>query len=147
MNPTDLRIEVIRPVLQRAKLWSLDAEWLLLRTAVAESDLDALVQTDGPALGIFQVEPKTHNDIWKNWLSYRPIWAVRVMAHSCSVPQHRQLIWNLGYATLIARLVYYRKKQAIPRYNYPCRQAKYWKEHYNTPEGRGTVEHFMEANR
>jgi len=146
MNPYDFRSEVIRPVLKRAKLWSLDAEWLLLRTAKAESDLDALKQRGGPALGVYQIEPATHNDIWKNYLAYRPIKAARILAHSCSVPQHRQLIWNLGYATLIARLVYLRSPRPLPGAADLRGQALIWKAIYNTYLGKGTIQHFLEAN-
>ncbi len=146
MNADDFRLEVIRPVLQRAKLWTYEAEYLLLATAKAESDLDALVQRGGPALGVFQIEPKTHNDIWLNYLSYRPIKAARVLAHSCSVPQHRQLIWNLGYATLIARLVYLRSPIPLPGFDNLDAQARIWKRVYNTRLGKGTIHHFMEMN-
>ena len=147
MNETDFLREVIRPVLQRAKLWSHPAEYLLLRTAKTESNLDALVQRGGPALGVYQIEPATHNDIWKNYLAFRPIIASRVMAHSCSVPQHRQLIWNLGYATLIARLVYLRSPLPLPDAGDMDGQALMWKKVYNTIKGRGTVSHFIKANR
>ncbi len=146
MNADDFRLEVIRPVLQRAKLWSFGAEYLLLRTAMAESGLGALVQLDGPALGVYQIEPATHNDIWKNYLAFRPVKAARVLAHSCSVPQHRQLIWNLGYATLIARIVYLRSPLPLPAGNDLRGQALIWKEVYNTVLGKGTLQHFEEMN-
>lgn len=146
MKQDDFLYEVIRPVLKRAKLWSLDAEWLLLRTAKAESGLDALIQRGGPALGVYQIEPATHTDIWKNYLAYRPGKAARVLAHSCAVPQHRQLIWNLGYATLIARLVYLRSPLPLPYFADLHGQAEIWKAVYNTYLGAGTVGHFLEMN-
>lgn len=61
---------VLRPTLQHlAPLipYSVAAEALVLATAVAESRLDALRQMGGgPALGVHQMEPTTHNDIWDN---------------------------------------------------------------------------------
>ena len=48
------------------------AETLLLGTAKAESGLIYLKQLKGPALGLYQNEPKTHKDTWDNYLKYKP---------------------------------------------------------------------------
>ena len=45
------------------------------------------------------------------------------------------------------RLKYRRDKYALPSCGDLEAQGKYWKRVYNTHKGKGTVEHFMEANR
>ena len=45
------------------------------------------------------------------------------------------------FSALAARLYLARLKEAIPS-DVPC-QAKYWKKHYNTVNGSGTVEKFI----
>ena len=64
---------VIRPALEKLSLRSLSAEELVLGTAIVESGLTYLKQHgDGPALGLWQVEPATHDDLYTNFLNYRP---------------------------------------------------------------------------
>ena len=64
---------VIRPALEKLSLWSLSAEELVLGTAIVESGLTYLKQHgDGPALGLWQVEPATHDDLYTNFLNFRP---------------------------------------------------------------------------
>ena len=49
---------VIRPALKKLRLWSPSAEELVFGTAIVESGLTYLKQHgDGPALGLWQVEP------------------------------------------------------------------------------------------
>ena len=70
---TQIRSMVIRPALEKLSLWSLNAEELVLGTAIVESGLTYLRQHgDGPALGLWQVEPSTQNDLYTNFLNYRP---------------------------------------------------------------------------
>ena len=80
-SPSEFLEQVIRPALQAIDLDSLAAEQLLLATALQESDLRNTVQMGGgPALGYFQMEPATHDDIWANFLRYRGALAGKVRA-------------------------------------------------------------------
>ena len=64
---------VIAPALDKIGLWSRSAEKLVLGTVIVESGLTWLRQWgDGPALGLWQVEPSTQNDLYTNFLNYRP---------------------------------------------------------------------------
>ena len=94
----------------------------------------------GPALGICQMEPTTHDDIWNNWLLYRSELADKVI-HLCRKPVAEEMVWNLKYAVAMCRLHYYRKPGAIPTNLHGI--AAYWKEHYNTPLGKGTEAEFI----
>jgi len=146
MNAPHLREYVIRPVLRHLGLWSEAAENLLMGTAAQESLLGRyLVQMGGgPALGIFQMEPATHQDCWDNFLIYRGDLAVKIMELSV----HRrakleQLVWNLAYATALCRVQYCRFKEPLPEPEDVQGLAGYWKRFWNTAEGKGTVEEFV----
>lgn len=147
MNPAGFRKHVIIPALDALESVlpganSKAAVNLLLLTALAESGLRKLKQVKGPALGVYQIEPSTHKDLWDNWLvqdKYSD--ARKLIQRSCD----DALIYNLRYATQIARCKYYRKPGAIPNARDVPGFAAYWKRHYNTASGAGTVEHFIRA--
>ena len=145
LDPEQFRLRVIRPSLNRLGLHSLAAELLLLGTAITESKLSALVQKGGgPALGVYQIEPVTHTDIWRNYLAYRPIRAARVLSLSAGgLGRSEQLVWNLAYATALARLVYRRRPEPMPAAGDIPGLADYWKAHFNTAAGKGTAAKFI----
>ena len=67
-----LRELIITPALSKLQLYSKDAEELLIFTCAVESDGGTyLKQIKGPALGIYQMEPRTYNDIWQNYMRNR----------------------------------------------------------------------------
>lgn len=145
LDPHHFRRHIIRPTLQRLRLHSPAAEALLLGTALVESGLEALVQRGGgPALGLYQIEPATHSDLWRSYLAFRPRLAARVLRLAAGLnPSHSQLISNLAYATAMARLVYLRRPSPLPPADDMAALAAYWKAHFNTPAGKGTPEDFV----
>lgn len=151
MNSEHLRIHVIDPVISKLGWHSLAATELLLGTCAAESAMgESLVQIGGPAKGIYQMEPATHSDIWVHWLQYQPEPVrdiIRQMAglYSYAGAQHpnsNELIGNLFYATAMCRAHYRRRPEPLPKAGDLDGLADYWKTHYNTVKGKGTVEHF-----
>lgn len=138
-----LRELVIRPALEALHLYSEAAEELVLGTALQESGLRYLKQLgDGPALGLWQMEPRTHDDIWLNFLSYEPGLAGRVRS-LCATPISEALAGNLWYAAGMCRVHYFRVAEALPAAGDISAQAGYWKRWYNTPRGAGTVEEYL----
>lgn len=159
LSPRHLDLFVIRPVL--AHLAGDDAPGidrdaaveLLLGTAAHESGLRALDQitgasdrTLGPAFGLYQIEPRTHDDVWDSYLRHRPRLAERVAAlrHTGRSP-HDQLASNLDYATAIARLVYFRSSAPLALPGNIAGHAAVWKRVYNTELGKGRPEQFVDA--
>jgi len=151
LNNTHFLEDIIRPTLVYFEMSSVNAEVLLLGTANAESNLTYLKQlNNGPALGPYQMEPKTEKDIWDNYLKYRPDLANRVAKFILpGLPRTMQLKGNLYYATIMARLHYKRVKYALPKADDPFGMAKYHKDHYNTSSGKAdpfyNVTHFQNA--
>lgn len=150
------REDVIRPVLSTLselsgrELGGDDAEEILLFTAIHESGgLRHRRQLGGgPALGLFQMEPETHDDLWMNFLSSRPDLdqALRDMfTPSEGVLDSSLLAIDDGYAAAMARMQYFRARQALPPAGNAEAQAAYWKRNYNTSLGKGTVAAFLES--
>lgn len=150
MNADHLRMYVIRPVLKDVDLWSQEAENLLLGTAAQESHMGQYLRQvgGGPAKGIYQMEPATHDDIWENYLAYKPQLAANVHRYLAGFrPSTDQLVWNLGYATLMCRAHYFRVSDPLPVASDVEGLAAYWKQHYNTFRGAGTEREFIENYR
>lgn len=149
INPTHFQNLIIRPVVDHLGLGGRNAELLLLGTALVESRLHFLTQKGtGPALGLYQMEPNTHDDIHKNFLRFRGKLNDRVSdflsPHFDMTPQ---LVWNLHYATAMCRVHYARVPDALPAVGDIAGMALYWKKHYNTEKGAGHPEHFVELLR
>ena len=54
---------------------------------------------------------------------------------------------NIALQVAFCRLKYRLDKYALPGMDNIEAQAKYWKRVYNSHLGKGTVKHFMEANK
>lgn len=158
MRPDTLRNDIVKPTLRlldevEKGYYSDEAVELLVGTAAHESHLGKwFKQVNGPALGIFQMEPATHNSLWQHYLRFRPDVA-RVIRELASHRAYKaaggipssELVHNLMYATAMARVRYRPAKGHIP--DTLVGQAHYWKQWYNTPLGRGTVEKYLEDYR
>ncbi len=113
---------------------------LLMLTAAVESDLGTFwYQRGGPAIGIFQMEPVTYNDIFTNFVAYRPILQDFFVGENKGL---QALQYDLRHQIIMARIHYLRVREALP----PAlseSMAVYWKKYYNTELGMGTVEKAM----
>lgn len=141
-------VSAIGSVLTAAGLFSPAAVRLLAGTAAVESAFGTFLRqkADGPALGVFQMEPATEEDIWSNYLAYRPKLSTNVWGLAgVDRPDATHLQLNLIYQILMARIHYLRVKAPIPDTGDPAVLGRYWKDHYNTTMGKGHVAHFVTA--
>ena len=99
-------------------------------------------QINGPALGIFQMEPNTHNDIWENYLKCRISLWEHIRDNVIVEFTPRELVWNLKYAIIMCRIHYLRVPTPLPQPDDIVKLAFYWKKYYNTLKGRGTIFEF-----
>ena len=143
MHKQQLR-KLVRETLKELGLHSEEAENLVLGTIAQESRAGFYIEQlgSGPAKGICQMEPATYKDIWENFLAYKSSIADKVKELRVSdTPNSDELRWNLKYSIAMCRVHYLRKKGAIP---FSLQgQAEYWKKHYNTYLGAGTVEEYI----
>jgi hypothetical protein len=139
---------VIKPVLVKFGLYSENALDLLLATCAQESNLGTyLVQQNGPALGIYQMEPATYNDIVNNVINTHPYF-IRTMEEVFGkllyTSKCNDLIWNLSYATIFCRLQYWRYQEPIPNKGDVGAMHKYWKTYYNRNPETGSIVQFVD---
>lgn len=145
MDVNQLR-HFIEDTLEKINLNSRGAVELLMLTAAVESHGGKYIwQRKGPALGIFQMEPATRYDITENFLRYKPDLMVKV--NNFYLGYDDELMWNLRYAVIMARLHYRRRPEPLPKFGDIDGMAAYWKQHYNTTKGKGTIEKAVEAYR
>ena len=86
------------------------------------------------------MEPRTHDDLYANYLSYRQELGARLMElRAPALSMDENLATNLMYGAAVCRLCYYRQPEALPEAGDIEGQAAFWKQHYITPLGAGTV--------
>lgn len=145
LNLKQLRTEIVVPVLDSLNMNSLAAQRLVIGTGLAESNFEFLRQYPaGPAMGVYQIEIATHDDLWRNYLAYHPDMRAAVERWIIpGQPRAKQLCGNLYYATAMCRIFYRRVKAPMPAADDWEGFAHYWKQYYNTYKGKGTVEGFL----
>lgn len=108
---------------------------LLLGTAAQESRFGTFLRQlqGGPALGAFQMEPATFDWLRDRYSGRYDLYGRRV----------EELEWDLRFAIVMARLRYRVMPEPLPDTIDLRDLGGYWKRHYNTVHGRGTVEEFI----
>jgi len=147
LNIQDFKNLILTPTLKAVGLYSESAVNLLLGTAIQESTLTYLKQKGGgPALGLFQIEPTTFNDIYDRYLQREDKKELlgRVQQFITAQDVRDQVIGNIPFAVVIARIRYLMVPEALPAYDDLQALAEYWKKNYNTSRGSGTVQGFIE---
>lgn len=150
LRVTDVREFVVRPSQQRLGLWSQTSENLVVGTGLTESGgftyLDQMTPGPGPAYGLWQMEKATHDDLWINYLPGQPSALRDVLLEIAGsrnprmIPPITTLHWNLMYAAAMCRIHYKRVRASLPVADDFADMAAYWKQWYNTPLGKGTIE-------
>lgn len=164
IHPGHLRQFVIRPTLEHLGMWSEAAENLVFGTIAHESvigNVHYLKQAVGPALGIGQVEPATHDDNWLNYLRYRmkegqpgfrvsrlvPPWAwdAGMSTDGFKVPSHLLLITSLEYNIAQCRIKYFRVPEKLPDAEDLEGLGCYWDTYYNANPEHGFPHDWVSA--
>ena len=143
--------EIVEYALYRIDAYSDDALALVVRTGMAESGYRALkgYGEGNPAIGFFQIEPATMNDMIDNYIKYRSHYKVHLISLGMNFEKDTimSVMSNIAVQAALCRIHYRRDKHSIPSWDDLEGQAKYWKRVYNTNLGRGTTEHFIKANK
>lgn len=161
LSVVHLNLFVVRPALAQLNgpdvpgFESDAAVELLLGTAAVESGFRALDQITGandhsigPAYGLWQIEPATLDDLYANYLRFRPSLQARLRALAADWPAPAmQLATNLAFAAAVARLIYYRSPVRLAQSGDVEGHARIWKQVYNTAKGKGRPEDFVTTYR
>ena len=143
MTAQELR-DIIQKALAPLGLWSAGAEELLMATAAQESHLGQYRrQINGPALGIYQMEPATFNDLFTNYLQYHPTIKSEILFQSHGDASPETLVENDAFATCMARVLYLRAPEALPASTDLGGIWRLYKLRWNTPLGAATHDQFV----
>ena len=134
--------ERIEQVLKDINLYSEDARELIMGTFAQESRFKYVRQINGPALGFGQMEPATFKDIIDNYLRYKPVLMSR-MIRAVGLLEVEDLVHNVELMIAMTRIHYLRVPEKLPSCKDVPAMARYWKQYYNTPLGKGTEEEFI----
>lgn len=164
IEPKDLHNLVIMPACSALALHfgnpafvSPGAQAQLLRTAACESDLRWRRQQGGPARSWLQVEPATgilvgkwmqrqSDERWKSLLNIGSYKMQGMQRESQLAEIADRLEDSPFFAAIVARVLYWSIPSAMPAPHQVMGQAAYWKDHYNTAKGKGTIADFMGAH-
>lgn len=140
INVQQLRELIIRPTLKDLKMYCEDAEELLVFTCAVESlGGTYLQQIKGPALGIYQMEPETYYDIRLHFIpnqnQLKTILYVQFGLGGYPHSEEYRLVYDLRFATAMARIHYARIPQSLPSANDTQAVWDYYKAYYNTHRG------------
>ena len=142
MNGLDLGLLkhcVVVPTLEALGLAQPAAINLVTGTALVETRCVYLRQLgSGPALGLWQMEPETHDDCWVNYLNFPARHALHVTIKAMlapDLPPLTQLVTNLRYACAMTRVRYLRAPAPLPDARDAAALSAYHKRYYNTVLG------------
>lgn len=142
---------------------------LMMGTAAQESNFKYVRQIGGgPAASFFQIEPDTFRDHFFSFIDHRDhlcdFLCEQYLPESLSsgtgsigqleayvdhLDDHQLqylLSSNIGLSVVIARIKYWRFAEPLPKKDDPdyiVKLGQYWKDHYNTKKGKGTVDEFV----
>jgi hypothetical protein len=138
IRTADLKAYVIIPALQlMGEKYSSDvAVQLLLATAAQESHMgEYLHQVNGPALGIYQMEPATFVDTLTR--------ATNILGAIYPASPSERLIYDLRYATIVARAKYWLDPHPLPQPGDINGLWEIYKRAWNTNLGAATQQQFL----
>lgn len=143
MNKSQLIKFVIEPVLLDMECYGMDAVNMLIMIAAHESRHGYYLHQDpGPAVGIFQIEPATHDDMIA-WLERDRPELLQKLFNWTSKVDPEMMAGNMYYATFMARCFFLRFPEALPAT--PEAMAAYAKKKWNTVEGKATPADYLKA--
>lgn len=118
---------------------------LLLCTAAHESLCGHfLKQQGGPALGLYQMEPDTHDWLWDGYLNRKPRLSAILARWRAFDQDVNQLVWDLRYATAMARVRYWIETDPLPEKGDLVGLAEYWDDHYNCNDQHYSRDGFLD---
>jgi hypothetical protein len=157
MDAQQLHDYIIKPTLQYmgGNYYSKESAFLLLCTAAIESNCGEYIkQINGPALGIWQMEPATHDDIWQFCDAFLvrdfEYLIERLASESVNDSNLIDLIVCPSYACAMARLKYSMDPNQLPKLTGDSSVDlksfyDYYKRVYNTELGASTYDKWCTA--
>ncbi len=135
-EPDTLSAKIVRPTLLTMDMYSQEAEYLVLATAMIERSRKTKKMAE---TGIFNICQSMHSDLWTNFLDYKSE-VVRRLCHVANLDLRKiplserfKLVQNNDcYATAICRLIYFRVPKSIPVMSDKESLAMYWLTYFHS---------------
>lgn len=135
MNKKQLTNLIIIPTLKEIPKGYTENAVMAIQMIIAHESScgEYIAQTKGPALGIIQMEPSTHQDVWKHGDSIQKnAELLKIVTPGMgikNIPSPKRLIYDLRYNVFMARQKLFMAQGALP--NNSCDMSYYLKEHWN----------------
>lgn len=148
INASQFAKQIVIPTLQVLEQqagipYSEVAYYLVMGTIANESLLGTfLVQEQGPALGIGQIEPESLTSLMGR-LSNKEATVLASLGSLAMTPAHN-VVGNLPYAVALVRLFYWHVPHPLPSAVTITAVYEYYKQWYNTPAGAATLGVFVQ---
>ena len=140
MNKLQLQELIAKPTLEKIpKGYSNEALMAFMMCVAHESTRGEYIkQVNGPALGLIQMEPKTHNSVWKFgdsvWDNALLLGIITADEYNKKLhPKPERLIYDLVYNVFMFRQRMFMKPKPIPKNGSAI--SMYLKEHWNSIHG------------
>lgn len=144
LNPRDVR-KLIQTTLTPMNLYSANAEEIMMATCAQESLMGTyrIQEPSHIAKGIFQEEDSDFNDMFVNYINYKPGLLKQVTAlFKQQPPTCMELVTNDKAAVAICRIHYLRCVGPLPDKSDINGIWTYYKKYYNGP-GAATFDQFI----
>ena len=140
LDKCHLKNDIIIPALKEIGLHSESAVNLLMGTCAQESHMGKYTrQILGPAVGIYQMEPFTFNDLFERRKKY----LVKANLDLSKRLTAERLVTDNKLATIMCRLKYLDAPEPLPDALDIEALGQYWKKYYNSYLGKGKVSEFV----
>lgn len=147
LDISQFRTLIIQPALDAIVQYSVDVEELLVATCAQESLGGTFLRQrgGGPAKGIYQMETRTHDDLWQTILvrDQSTAWKIMKGLNTATKPSSDLMIRDMFYATQMARVFYMRINHPIPKADDIESIWEYYKQFWNTASGAATKTQFI----
>ena len=149
MNKLQLLHHIVRPTLiEIPRGLTEESELAIMMIIAHESKRGEYVRQvgAGPALGLIQMEPATHDDVWKHgdsvWENARNMDIIDVYDYNVKIhPDSSRLVYDLRYNVFMARQRLFMKSEALPIGD-KLKMSRYLKKHWNSAQGRATFDSY-----
>jgi len=138
MNKQQLTDLVIIPTLKEIPNGYSESAVMAIQMIIAHESTggEYLAQTKGPALGVIQMEPFTHEQVWKFGDSIKK--NAELLGITKVTPE--RLVYDLRYNVFMARQKLFMASGALPSCEYDM--AAYLKKHWNG-DGKATADKYL----
>lgn len=150
IDVNQLKNFVVMPALTALGMNSPAAVNLILGTAAQETNMGSFIVQQGigdkGGLGIYQMEQRTYNDIWDNFINNNIAIKAKIKLYLGyeGRPLATRMISDFALSTIMCRLFYYIISKPLPDANNIQELGKFYKTYFNTDMGKATVEQFVE---